>query len=76
MLPTIKLDHQLRARTCEVGDEIRDGKLAPKSKITESSRAQTCPELGLCICLVTAQYARAMMQNWNRFHILSAVADW
>jgi len=76
MLPTIKLDHQLRARTCEVGDEIRNGKLPPKSKITESSRAQTCPELSLCICLVTAQYARAMMQNWNRFHILSAVADW
>ena len=75
MLPTIKLDRQLRARTCEVGDEIRDGKLPPKSKITESSRAQTCPELGLCICLVTAQYACAMMQYWNRFHILSAVTD-
>jgi len=76
MLPTIKLDHQLRARTCEVGYKICNGKLPPKSKITESSRAQTCPELGLCICLVTAQYACAMMQYWNRLHILSALNDW
>jgi hypothetical protein len=72
VLTSIQLNHQLRFMAAKVSDEITNRKLAPEMEAVQPAGADSVPEFGFRVSLLTTQSAGALVHEWYCSFVLAS----